>query len=79
MENLELLDGKSKPVKPKPIGPIEMPTSETASPGSSPEDLASEPVEKAPEDVKMVTATEKGYYTVRENDSLYDIAGRKGV
>ncbi len=79
MDNLELLDGRSKPEKPKPRGPIEMPTSETISREPSPEDLASEPVEKAPVDVKMVTATERGYYTVRENDSLYDIAGRKDV
>jgi tetratricopeptide (TPR) repeat protein len=79
MDNLELLAGKSKPVRPKAMGPIEMPTSETMSPWSSPEEMASEPMEKPPEDVKIVTATEKGYYSVGENDSLYDIAGRKYV
>jgi tetratricopeptide (TPR) repeat protein len=78
-DNLELLAGRSKPEKPKPSGPIEMPTSETASSESPPEDLVSEPIEEAPETVKMVTAAETGYYTVGENESLYDIAGRKDV
>jgi hypothetical protein len=78
-KNLELLAGRSKPVKPKPSGPIEMPTSETVSREPPPEDLVSKPMEEAPVTVKMVTATETGYYTVRENESLYDIADRKDV
>jgi tetratricopeptide (TPR) repeat protein len=78
-ENLELLAGRTKPYKPKSSGPIEMPTAETASPEMRSDDQVSESMEKAPEAVKMVTATETGYYTVRENESLYDIAGRKDV
>jgi len=79
MDNLKFLDGQTKTEKPEPTGPIQMPTSETASPRSSPEEMASESVEIPPEDVKMMTATEKGYYSVRANESLYDIAGRKDV
>jgi hypothetical protein len=79
MDNLELLAGKTKPVKPKHMRPIEMPTSESMSSRPTPEEMTSETMEKSPEDVKIVTATREGYYTVRENESLHDIAGRKDV
>ena len=71
MDNLERLGVRSKPDRPTPLGPIEMPTSETASQGLFSEETS--------EDVKIVTMTEEGYYTVKANETLYEIAGRKSV